>query len=73
MNSLSSAEPAVRNVYLGVYGVLGLLSATILCLSVLLSTVGGLNASTKLHDTMLAGVLRYSKDTGCFLPWIHSY
>jgi hypothetical protein len=44
--------------YLGVYGALGFTSAVMLGLVALVVAVGGLNASTKLHDKMLAGVLR---------------
>ena len=54
----NSAEVATRNMYLSVYGVLGVLSAVVLGYSTVVAAVGGLNASTKLHDTMLAGVLR---------------
>ena len=53
-----SAEPSVRNLYLAIYGVLGTLSALTICASSLITAVGGLNASTILHNNMLAGVLR---------------
>ena len=53
-----SAEVSVRNFYLAIYGVLGALSAVVLGVSTLATAVGGLNASTILHNTMLAGVLR---------------
>ena len=54
----TSAQPAVRNLYLGVYGALGAASALTICLASVITAVGGLNASTILHDNMLAGVLR---------------
>lgn len=53
-----SAEPKVRNVYLGVYGLIGTLSALAVCFSTGITAVGGLAASSILHDKMLAGVLR---------------
>lgn len=53
-----SAEASIRNVYLGVYGTLGSLSAATVCISALVTAVGGLNASSILHNRMLAGVLR---------------
>ena len=40
-----SAEPPVRDLYLGVYGALGGLSAITIMVSSLLVAVGGLNAS----------------------------
>ena len=54
----NSADIGTRNMYLSVYGVLGFGSAILLGLIALYVAVGGLNASTKLHDKMLAGVLR---------------
>ena len=53
-----SAETKVRNMYLGVYGLLGVLGAIATCLVSLITAIGGLNASTKLHDSMLMSVLR---------------
>ena len=40
-----SADPSVRDVYLGVYGALGGLSAVSIVISSLFVAVGGLNAS----------------------------
>jgi ATP-binding cassette, subfamily C (CFTR/MRP), member 1 len=54
----NSADPPIRNLYLGVYGALGTASALTICLSSVITAVGGLNASNILHDNMLGGVLR---------------
>jgi ATP-binding cassette subfamily C (CFTR/MRP) protein 1 len=54
----ASAQPPVRNLYLSVYGALGTASALTICLSSVITAVGGLNASNLLHDNMLGGVLR---------------
>ncbi len=54
----ASANPPVRNLYLSVYGALGTASALTICLSSVITAVGGLNASNILHDNMLGGVLR---------------
>jgi len=53
----NSAEISVRNLYLGVYGALGGLSAIAIMISSLFVAVGGLNASSKLHNTMLVSEL----------------
>ena len=53
-----SAETDTRNSYLGGYGAMGAASAATIGFSTLISAVGGLNASTTLHDNMLTGVLR---------------
>ena len=53
-----AAETSTRNLYLSVYGVMGALSAVAIGVSTLITAVGGLNASTILHDKMLGGVLR---------------
>ena len=53
-----SAVPAVRDRYLGVYGALGAASAVMVVCSSLVTALGGLNASSKLHNNMLANVLR---------------
>jgi ATP-binding cassette subfamily C (CFTR/MRP) protein 1 len=54
----ASANPPIRNLYLSVYGALGTASALTICLSSVITAVGGLNASNILHDNMLGGVLR---------------
>ena len=53
----TSAEVSRRNMYLAVYSILGTLSAVTICSSSLITTIGGLNASSKLHDKMLYSVL----------------
>ena len=53
-----AAVVSVRNLYLAIYGVLGAMSAVVLGISTLATAVGGLHASTILHNKMLAGVLR---------------
>ena len=53
-----AAETNTRNLYLSVYGVMGALSAVAIGVSTLITAVGGLSASTILHDKMLAGVFR---------------
>ncbi|TRY70343.1 hypothetical protein TCAL_02430 [Tigriopus californicus] len=52
-----SAIPSIRNMYLGVYGLLGGASALTVMLVYLIVTIGGLNASTKLHNNILTTVL----------------
>lgn len=49
----NSAEVSVRNQYLEVYGALGGFSALAIMISSLFVAVGGLNASSKLHNKML--------------------
>ena len=53
-----AGEVKVRNIYLSVYGVLGVLTAVVFCVVNLATALGGLNASTLLHDKMVSGVLR---------------
>lgn len=53
-----SSEPAVRDLYLGVYGGLGAGTALAIMIQSLITTIGGLNASSKLHNNMLMNVLR---------------
>ena len=53
-----AGEVKVRNIYLSVYGVLGVLTALVFCVVNLVTALGGLNASTLLHDKMVSGVLR---------------
>ena len=53
-----AGETKARNIYLGIYGLLGTLTAVGICSVTLITAVGGLNASTKLHDNMLHSVLR---------------
>ena len=55
----NSAETGTRNMYLSVYGVLGFASASFLGGIALYVAIGGLSASSLLHDKMLKGVLRY--------------
>ena len=52
-----AAETKTRNIYLGVYGMLGTLASFAICSASLATAIGGLNASTKLHDNMLQSVL----------------
>ena len=51
-----SAIPSVRDLYLGVYGGLGAASAITVMFSSLLTLLGGLAASNKLHTAMLGTV-----------------
>ena len=53
-----SAIPKVRDMYLGIYGGLGAASAFTVMAKSLLVALGGLNASSKLHNIMLENVLR---------------
>ena len=53
-----AGETKVRNLYLGIYGLLGMLSATGMSMVTFVTAIGGLNASTRLHDSMLHSVLR---------------
>ena len=53
-----AGQVKVRNLYLSVYGVLGVLTAVVFCVVNLVTALGGLNASTLLHDKMVSGVLR---------------
>ena len=48
-----SAIPSIRDMYLGVYGGLGAASAITVMFSSLLTLLGGLAASNKLHTAML--------------------
>ena len=54
----NSAIPKIRDTYLGVYGALGAATALTIVANSLLTALGGLNASSKLHNNMLANVLR---------------
>jgi ATP-binding cassette subfamily C (CFTR/MRP) protein 1 len=54
----NSAEPKVRDTYLGVYGALGAATAITIVSNSLITALGGLNASSRLHNNMLANVLR---------------
>jgi ABC-type multidrug transport system fused ATPase/permease subunit len=47
-----------RNLYLTVYGLLGLFQSVFIMLGVTVLSVGTLNAATKLHGTMLERILR---------------
>nr|AHK05642.1 ATP-binding cassette transporter sub-family C member 1 isoform X4 [Tigriopus japonicus] len=53
----NSAIPSIRNLYLGIYGLLGGASAVTIMVVYLIVTIGGLNASTKLHNNILTTVL----------------
>ena len=53
-----SAVISVRNTYLGVYGALGAGTAISIMSMSLIVAIGGLNASSKLHNNMLMNVLR---------------
>ena len=50
-NTCSNAN---RNLYLSVYGVLGLLQSVAIMLGTVVLSVGTLNAATSLHGTMLS-------------------
>ena len=63
----NSAETGTRNMYLSVYGVLGFASASFLGGIALYVAIGGLSASSLLHDKMLKGVLRYPLEPFLFL------
>ena len=63
----NSAETGTRNMYLSVYGVLGFASASFLGGIALYVAIGGLSASSLLHDKMLRGVLRYPLEPFLFL------
>ena len=52
-----SLIPSVRNKYLGIYGLLGAISAIAVMFASAVTAIGGLSASGKLHNTMLANVL----------------
>eukprot|EP00095_Tigriopus_kingsejongensis_P008533 maker-scaffold81_size397536-snap-gene-2.18 protein:Tk08533 transcript:maker-scaffold81_size397536-snap-gene-2.18-mRNA-1 annotation:"multidrug resistance-associated protein 1 isoform x4" len=52
-----SAIPKYRDMYLGGYGGLGGASALTVMVVYLIITIGGLNASTKLHNNLLAKIL----------------
>ena len=52
-----SAVPSIRNKYLGVYGLLGSISAVAVMFASAVTAIGGLRASGRLHDTMLSNVL----------------
>jgi ABC-type multidrug transport system fused ATPase/permease subunit len=49
---------SIRNLYLTVYGLLGLFQSVFIMLGVTVLSVGTLNAATKLHGTMLERILR---------------
>ena len=50
--------PHVRNLYLGSYALLGSLTSVGIAIVAVLTAIGGLNASTRLHNKMLHSVLR---------------
>lgn len=52
-----AAETKTRNMYLGIYGLLGTLASFAICSASLVTALGGLNASTQLHDNMVESVL----------------
>ena len=68
----NSAETATRNMYLSVYGVLGFASASFLGGIALYVAIGGLSASSLLHDKMLKGVLRYPPRNIC-VPFLINF
>ena len=55
---LASTDVGVRNKYLAVYGVLGLLQGLAIMVATVLLSVFTLSAATKLHSTMLMRILR---------------
>ena len=77
-----SAIPSIRDMYLGVYGGLGAASAITVMFSSLLTLLGGLAASNKLHTAMLGTVqgkifhaLRYRSlfDCSVKVTRLHTY
>ena len=57
----ASVDIGVRNKYLSVYGVLGLLQALFIMVGTVAISIGTLNAASKLHATMLRRILRFVK------------
>ncbi len=53
----TATEIPRRNMYLSVYGVLGILQSSCILIAVILITIGTLKASIKLHNQMLVRVL----------------
>ncbi len=53
----ASTDTSVRNLYLGIYGLLGFLQALFILIAVIVITIGTLRASIKLHTEMLAKIL----------------
>ena len=54
----ASTVVSVRNKYLSVYGVLGLLQSGFIMVGTIMISIGTLNAASKLHKTMLYRILR---------------
>ncbi len=53
----ASVDTSVRNLYLGIYGLMGLLQSTSILTAVIIITIGTLRASLKLHRQMLEHIL----------------
>jgi len=53
-----AATEQMRDLYLSIYGLLGSMSALVTCLAVLVTAIGGLTASSVLHNQMVTSVLR---------------
>ena len=54
----SATQPEVRNVYLGVYGTLGLLLSAFLFAGIWVTYIGTLTAARMMHDSMLWRIVR---------------
>ena len=61
-DAAASTDTGVRNKYLGIYGILGMLQSLFILLASAYVMVGTLNAATKMHGTMLARIMRYQED-----------
>ena len=57
VDPLASTDISVRNMYLAVYGVLGLFQALFVMLATGFIQIGSLKASSKLHHGMLDGIM----------------
>eukprot|EP00094_Tigriopus_californicus_P001437 TCALIF_01392-PA protein Name:"Similar to Abcc1 Multidrug resistance-associated protein 1 (Mus musculus)" AED:0.04 eAED:0.04 QI:0/0.8/0.33/0.83/1/1/6/0/1537 len=55
---LASTDTSVRDLYLGIYGVFGLLQAAFIMTGTVFLSISCLNAAIKLHATMLQRILR---------------
>ena len=55
---LATTDPGVRNMYLGVYGALGILQSLSIMVATTVLSIFTLNAAIKLHHTMLMRILK---------------
>eukprot|EP00095_Tigriopus_kingsejongensis_P007287 maker-scaffold313_size211302-snap-gene-0.9 protein:Tk07287 transcript:maker-scaffold313_size211302-snap-gene-0.9-mRNA-1 annotation:"multidrug resistance-associated protein 1 isoform x4" len=58
IDPLASTDTSVRNMYLGVYGVLGLFQAVFIMAGTVFISIACLNAAITMHATMLQRILR---------------